>query len=331
MFGLRKVIFFILLITAIISGIYFFSKKIEEKNLKTEVEFGVTFSQKKAESLNLDWRETYLAILKDLKVKKIRLSAYWDEIERNLGEYNFESLDWQIERVEKEGGEIILAIGQKLPGWPECHLPKWVNGLSKEEREDSLIIFLRKVIERYKEKKVIKVWQVENEPFLTWFGICPPFDKDFFKREINLVRSLDNRPIIVSESGELSTWLPASRYADILGITMYRVVWNPYFKYFTYPYPAGLYFLKGEIVKFLSGVKKIICLELQAEPWSDKPLIEVPFSEQIRLMNIEKFKKIIEFAKRAGFPENYFWGVEWWYWLKEKGDDSIWQEVKKLW
>lgn len=328
---LKKIIFIIFLITVFLSGFYFLAKKIEEDNLKKEISFGITFSKKRAESLNLDWRDVYQAILKDLKVKKIRLSAYWDEIEKEYGKYDFQFLDWQIEKAEREDVEIILAIGQRLPGWPECHLPNWTKNLEKEEREKRLLIFLSKVIERYKEKKSIKAWQLENEPFLNNFGICPEFDKEFFTQEVNFVRTLDQRPMIVSESGELSTWIPATRYADILGVTMYRIVWNKYFKYFTYPYPPILYFLKGELVKSLTGIKKIICVELQAEPWANKPLIITPLTEQKKIMNLDKFRKIVEFAKRVGFSENYFWGVEWWYWLKENGDDSIWQEAKKIW
>ncbi|MCX7779144.1 MAG: beta-galactosidase [Patescibacteria group bacterium] len=328
---LKKIIFIILLTTVFLSGFYFLSEKIERDNLAKETTFGVTFSRKKIEALNLDWREVYQAILDDLKVKKIRLSAYWDEIEKKAGEYDFRVLDWQVEKAERKNIEIILAVGQKLPGWPECHLPDWVKNLKKEQRESRLLIFLGKVIERYKGKQMIKAWQLENEPFLTWFGLCPSFDEKFFAQEVDFVRRLDQRPIIVSESGELSTWLPASRYADILGVTMYRVVWNKYFKYFTYPYPASLYFLKGEAIKKLTKIKKIICLELQAEPWSDRPLLLTPLAEQKKIMNLDKFKKIIEFAKRAGFSEYYFWGVEWWYWLKEQGDSSFWNEARLLW
>lgn len=48
-------------------------------------------------------------------------------------------------------------------------------------------------------------------------------------------------------------------------------------------------------------------------------------------MNISQFKENIDYAKAVGFPENYLWGAEWWYWLKVKHNDPrYWQEVKKL-
>ncbi|GAI67698.1 unnamed protein product, partial [marine sediment metagenome] len=56
----------------------------------------VVFSQKHAELLELDWKETYLALLDDLEVKNIKLITYWDLLKPEEGEYNFEDLDWQI-------------------------------------------------------------------------------------------------------------------------------------------------------------------------------------------------------------------------------------------
>jgi hypothetical protein len=48
-------------------------------------------------------------------------------------------------------------------------------------------------------------------------------------------------------------------------------------------------------------------------------------------MNLEKFRKNIEFAKKTGLDEFYLWGAEWWYWLKEKQNQpEIWKEAKKL-
>jgi len=48
-------------------------------------------------------------------------------------------------------------------------------------------------------------------------------------------------------------------------------------------------------------------------------------------MDLDKFKGIIDYAQRTGFEEAYLWGVEWWYWKKEHGNNALWQEAKKLW
>ena len=47
-------------------------------------------------------------------------------------------------------------------------------------------------------------------------------------------------------------------------------------------------------------------------------------------MSFEKFNENIEYAKKTGFDEMYLWGVEWWYWMKQKGDNSYWNRVKEL-
>ena len=87
---------------------------------------------------------------------------------------------------------------------------------------------MTEVVERYKDSKAIAYWQVENEPLFK-FGLCPSWyyqNDDFLKKEVALVKSLDpSRKIIISDSGEQSTWFSAAKVGDIVGITMYRDVW----------------------------------------------------------------------------------------------------------
>ena len=201
------------------------------------IDYGVTFSQKYAKELNLDWQEVFKATLDDLKVKKLRLVAHWDLIEPEDGYYDFSDLDWQISLAENRGAEVVLAIGHRVPRWPECHWPDWSFNLSKEERQEQVFKLLTKLVNRYKTSPAVVAWQVENEPFLKVFGECPKPDKDFYKKELQLVKSLDNRPIVITESGELSTWLKAASLADYVGTSVYRITWNKHWGYFYYPLP----------------------------------------------------------------------------------------------
>ena len=292
--------------------------------------YGVTFSKPFAQHLELDWKETYLALLDDAGVKRLRLSSYWTEIESRKGVYDFEDLDWQIQEAQKRKVKIILTLGQKQPRWPECHIPDWAENIHEQERQYELIAFITKVVERYKDKENIIAWQVENEPFLR-FGECPKFDKKFLNKEIKTVRLLDSRPIIISDSGELGTWYGAGERADILGTTLYRIVWNEKIGYVHYPISSIVYRLKAAIIMLLTGVDKIIIVELQAEPWGPKTIIETPLQEQYKSMSPEQFQKNIEYVKRVEFSEAYLWGGEWWYWLKTtKGDDRIWNKAKEV-
>ena len=48
-------------------------------------------------------------------------------------------------------------------------------------------------------------------------------------------------------------------------------------------------------------------------------------------MDIEKFKEIISYARKTSFETQYLWGIEWWYYLKEKHEHpEFWAAAKKL-
>ena len=295
------------------------------------VEYGVTFSQKYAEELNLDWQEVYGGILNDLNVKKIRLVAHWDLIEKVRGQYNFNDLDWAVNQAGLNQAQIILAIGHRVPRWPECHWPDWSFKLSKSEREQQIFNLLTAIVNRYKDSPTIIAWQVENEPFLKIFGECPKPDMDFYKKEIELVRFLDNRPITITESGELSTWLRASNLANQVGVSIYRITWNKSLGYFYYPLPPAYYYFKSWLIKRLTPVKDIYISEMQMEPWLSMKVLYTPLSDQYHSMDIFKFYKNYLYANKTGLSPIYFWGAEWWYWLKEQGDSSIWNVAREIW
>lgn len=297
-----------------------------------KVDFGVTFSEPFAKQLGLDWQAAYLALLDDLHVRKLRLIAYWPEIEKEAGNYVFDDLDWQIKEARKRKAEVILAIGRKTPRWPECHIPEWAKGLSKDAQQEKVLALLNQIVEHYKDNPAIKYWQVENEPFFNSFGECPKLDKKFLDKEIALVKSLDARPIILTDSGELSSWLGPMRRTKILGTTLYRVVWSETLGYFRYPLPPVFYYKRARLAEELFGLEKVLVIELQAEPWGPKQIYETPITQQEQSMNLTEFKKTVEYMRQTGLEEAYLWGVEWWYWMKTTiGDPGIWNEAKKLW
>lgn len=296
-----------------------------------EVTYGMTFSKDFAIHLGLDWKETYIALLDDINIRQFRIPTYWTEIEYEKDKYNFENIDWQINEASKRGAKIILSLGQKQPRWPECHIPPWAKKSAENTRQEELLDLIELTVKRYRENDAISRWQVENEPFLP-FGDCPKLDDNFLDREISLVKSLDpSRPIVISDSGELGTWYSAGKRADILGTTLYRIVWDKYLGYVKYPISSITYRIKAAIIMLATRVEKIIIIELQAEPWGPKMIIDTPLEEQYRSMGIEQFRNNIEYVKHVEFSEAYLWGGEWWYWLKtKKGDHRIWNEAKKV-
>lgn len=292
-----------------------------------ETALGATFSLPYAEELGLDWREAYLAVLDELGVRRLRIAAYWNDIEPQPGVFRFDEVDWQIAEAAKRRASIILAIGVKLPRWPECRTPEWARSLPPAEFEDRVLAMVDRVVERYKDEPAIVAWQVENETFYP-FGTCPDRGIAALEAEIALVRSLDDRPVMLQDIGELSTWRKSARRADRLGVSMYRVVWDPRFGFVRWPGVAAAFRLRAALAE--RHVDEVLLTEMQAEPWTTKPVAEVPIADQLRQMNPRALRSNVRFARRIGFRETYVWGVEWWYWLKQRGHPEMWEAGKEL-
>lgn len=326
-----KLFFLVLVIVLLLIMADFLARRALRKE---KITWGVNFSQMRAESLGLNWKKTYLAVLDDLGAKNIKMLIQWDFVEGKKGEYFFNDIDWQVKEAEKRKAKLIFVVGMKTGRWPECHLPDWAKNLPKEEQQRELLKYVEKVVIRYKNSEAIAMWQAENEPFLR-FGECPWYDRKFVKKEVELIKSIDSsRQVIVSDSGEYSLWVMAAATGDIAGTTMYKKVWvhitDKYGFYMPLWFPASIYGLKAKIIEKAFG-KKVINIELQAEPWVKDVYADISLKEQEKTMDIEQFKKNIAFAKESGLDTFYFWGTEWWYWLKEKQNKpEIWNEARKL-
>lgn len=295
--------------------------------------WGITYSSIYASQFGFDSREAFTRIVEDLGVRDVRLVAYWPLIEPQEGVYDFSELDFELETLERYGGKAIIAMGVRLPRWPECHIPEWARGLNFLVFQNNVHEYIESVVLRYRGNPVVEAWQVENEPFLFGFGECPDPDIDFLDREIAQVKRLDARPVIVTDSGELGRWHRAYQRGDVFGTTMYRTVWNEYIPggYFMYPLPPGFFTFKAGLMEALFGKKEIMGIELQAEPWTHKRPWDTPLDEQRNVFSLEDFKDNITYAKNVGFTKNYLWGAEWWLWMKDtQNHPEYWEYAKTL-
>ena len=296
------------------------------------IEYGITFNQTHAQFLGLDWKQTYVSMLNELKPSFIRIAAMWSEVEKNKGTYDFADIDFMMDTAKESGTKVTLVVGQKAPRWPECHVPGWVDGISDTQYEEALMGYVRAVAERYKNYGALEIWQVENEPFIRFrFGDCKRFREDLVKSEVDVVRELDTmHPVMITDSGELSWWWKAQRAGDIFGTTLYRVVRTPGGHVWSYDWlPAAYYNVRARF--FGVSPENFYIAELQGEPWftnGDARSTSIQIQEQT--MNPERLKKHLEFASHIHSPRAYLWGVEWWYWMREKQNDSrYWDLVKK--
>ncbi|MDP3696845.1 MAG: beta-galactosidase [Candidatus Taylorbacteria bacterium] len=305
--------------------------------------YGVSFSRFHTDELKLDWKETYLAILNDLEVRNFRFSAHWPLTEPEEGKYNFEELDFQMKEAQKAGASVILAVGRRLPGWPECHEPEWVQVESgklkveseqNEYKQERILKYIETVVNRYKNYENIRYWQVENEPYLAFFSrsACGELDEEFLKKEIDLVKKLDpSKPVLITDSGEFGTWFQAYMKGEVFGTSQYLYIWwrepiGP----FRYPIMPGFFRIKHNLVKLFLGKKPAIVIELSMEPWLRKPILDTSIEVQLERMGIDKFNEMIDFSRKTGFDTFYLWGAEWWYWMKLNDHPEFWNRAKEL-
>ena len=209
--------------------------------------------------------------------------------------------------------------------------------LDADKRQAEIIKYISTLVGRYKSSPALEYWQVENEPLLE-FGTCPDWyyaqGTSMLEAEVAAVRSLDpTHQIIISDTGELSTWTDVAKIADIVGVTMYRSSWDATEKTFglnPYTFLAPqFYAAKAAYIESVYK-KPVISIELQAEPWASQGLAEASLEEQALSMNPELFRENIQFAKEAALGRYYFWGAEWWYKMKIKHNQpEIWEEARK--
>lgn len=304
---------------------------IDNRRRSVAVAWGTTFSPSYASSLGLDWKQVYAAALDDLKIKRFRIPVYWNQVQSADGVYDFKDIDWMLDEAQKRGARVLLVIGRRVPRWPECHTPEWVSKQGIKFEDQELLKLVAAEVEHFKNAPALEAWQLENEPLLSVFGECPPPNPELLGKERDLLKSIDTaHPIVITDSGELSVWLPTALHADVLGISMYRITWNKWFGYFYYPITPAFYWKKADALYPI--VKKVVVTELQAEPWpsNHRSIPDTPLDEQYISMNIKTFYNNVEFARRVGFSDVYLWGVEWWYWVKEKGNADFWNAARAL-
>lgn len=332
---IKITVFVFVILTLTVGSLSLWSKTLQADD---EITWGVTYSASQAIYLGLDPRETYSAIINELGAKHIKIHINWNATEVADNVYDFTLLDEQVALAEAHDVELILVIGMKTGRWPECHTPTWFTNTPASERRTTIVDYVSTIVERYKDSPAVVNWQVENEPLLQ-FGTCPDWyyeqGTSLLEAEVTAVRALDpDRQIIISDSGELSTWTEVAEIADIVGITMYRSSWSATDKTFGLnPYTfltPEFYATKAAFIRTYYN-KPVISIELQAEPWASTHLAAASLEEQALSMNPELFRENIFFAKQTGLHAYYFWGAEWWYWMKIKHNQpEIWNEASIL-
>ena len=287
------------------------------------VQFGVTYSTVYANALGLDAQAAFADILENLTVKHVRIPVYWTEIETSPGVYDFTQLDALLEKATAKNVPVTLAIGMKVPRWPECFIPSFYARDSASVLDAAVLRYVQEIVTHAKQYNIITRWQVENEPLFP-YGDCPPISLERLVREVELVRALDTRPIVMTVSGEQEAWMRVASYADVIGVSMYRFAYQNRLGPIAFPHTPMYYRLHAFVTRFF--VKDIMVSELQMEPWftgnpQNISSIDVPFTHS-------DFVEHLAFANTSGFSEVLLWGVEWWYYQHIQGNDALWNAAR---
>jgi len=316
-----------------------------------EIRLGTTFSQKQAEYLSQNWEKVYLEVL-DAGFKVIRLGAYWNEIEKTEGNYDFTILDWQIAEAKKRKIPVLLTVGMKAPRWPEYFIPEWV--LEKERPSfgknvakypyvrEKVLLFVKKVVTHYRNERAVKYWQAENEPFdragpQYWW-----IDKKLLKDEIEVIRKIDTnkRPIVINVatypnnalyfiarfSAPTTPITDALSLCDILGLNIYPTVGQKFFGlkfyFWTHPWERMNYF-RRVVKKAKKNGKRIWVTELQAEPWEPGELVHTDEKGPVTTWP-EMMETALHEILLLGIDTVLLWGCEYWIYRKASFRDKSW-------
>lgn len=294
---------------------------------------GVSFSRERSEELGLNWQDNFTALLDDMGLKHYRLMSYWSSHEKERGQFDFSSLDWQVSEAAKRGAKVDIVLGLRQPRWPECWEPEWAKSLTGNEWKQAMYAYIEIVVNRYKDNPTVQNWQLENEGVNNWFGACGPPDRVRLQEEYDLVKRLDtSRPLRMSLSDQHG--FPVNGPTpDQFGFSVYRTVWNtfsPWHFYITYPTPIWYHRMRAMVIDWTKH-RPIFIHELQMEPWGPRDTRELSLDEQDKSMSTEQLRKSLKFARQIGAQDIDMWGAEWWYWRKDKlQDPSIWDTVKQL-
>jgi hypothetical protein len=259
--------------------------------------------------------------------------GYWENGETVPGQYDFSFLDWQMDKAQAAGIKVSLAIGLRQPRWPECHMPQWAAVLPKSEWEPKLKDYIKAVVERYRNNPALAEYQLENEFFLTVFGECPDFTRDRLVDEYNMVKELDpNHTLIVSRSNNAIGWPIGDPQPDKSAVSVYKRVWDKTLtrRYFEYPFPAWFYGTLAGWYELSSGSNTFIH-ELQAEAWLPDgfDMQTAPVEELYKSLSPQRLHDRFEYGRATGMRTMDLWGVEWWYFMKERRDaPALWETAK---
>lgn len=310
---------------------------------------GVNFSHRQAAWLGLDPDETYSALLNDLRVRHLRLSLYWEEIQPEPTRYDFSTIQRQLDWAENRGARVLVTVGLKAQRHPEFYPPAWLlrgggpphgAAIAGQPRMVAhLMLMLERAVAILADFDCIDSWQVENEPFAPapWRTVGWRIDPATLRKEIQAVEAADarHRPIVINHTSNTvldGAWMQALRLGDVLAQDVYTRKLPPrgplrYANPFLLGPLGPNLFVQSTLAHRFGRLFWIT--ELQAEPWERQPLTELR-DDAIGSISPERLQANLRLAYRARPERIYLWGAEWWRLQQQRGDLRYWELARAL-
>lgn len=296
------------------------------------MKIGITFSHTHLRTLHLDVMQSLSRALA-LRFSRIRLGAYWSEIEAKDGKYDISALKTILEACEEKRQAVVVTVGVKAPRWPEFFWPRHIVAKDAADpvSQERILRYIRYTVTELNKYPCISHWQVENEPLDPSGPENRVVPYGFLKEEVQLVRSLDKRPILLNVWGNdlLSRGLfpQIEALADVVGLELY---YKQYMKTFLgRPVYRGPRQTHAKLKTYLGKSKKPLWItELQAEPWEQDDagyLGQNPGSMNPRQME-RNFRTVLDLPVQ----EVHLWGFEYWLYREKLGDKRYFDALARL-
>lgn len=312
---------------------------------------GTTFSQLQCRYLELDYRAAFRQIC-TLGFDRIRLCCYWNELEPQENQFDFTTLDWLLEECDRHNIAVILAVGMKVPRYPEFHFPDWLSdryetGRGKtplDQRSPAVaehtLRFIEAVVQHTRQAAAIQYWQIENEPFTRLEIAGGRFlSAEFIRQEVELIRQLtpDHKLLLTgsialpfADAPEDETALQACiAMADAVGINVYSKVPLEQTAYYLEPQPAFWQTLQRWQTQIQQQGKETWIAEAQAEPWEPHQLVATkgifhPSSSPQQTVDL--VQQLVD----LDYQNILLWGCEYWYWHQQQGRSFWWDRMQQM-
>lgn len=312
---------------------------------------GTTFSQLQCSYMNLDYREVFRQVC-SLGFNRIRLCSYWNEIEPVEQQFDFSTLDWLLDESHRHGIEVVLAVGMKVPRWPEFHFPDWLKARyntagsstpidANPEIAQRALHFLERVINHTRQASHLKYWQIENEPFTRLEITAGRFlSYEFVRQEVQLARSLAvaGQKVLLTNAITLPmaqldedhrAFQESIRLADAVGINVYTKVPAGNTSFYLQPLPPYWQTLKQWQAELVAQDRESWVAEAQAEPWEPNQLVAMGQAEYPSASPTQATELVNSLAT-IGYNTVMLWGCEYWYWHKKNHRHRWWQAMEQL-